>query len=78
MLEWPAFASVTLRFMELEDSLLVLTRLSKNRGELDQATNRRAIVECDGYQCVAIQLKDGSWIDLHGTLVNVVDVIAQL
>jgi hypothetical protein len=64
--------------MEIQDLLSVLTRLRRNRGESDPAPNRRAIVECDGYQCVGIQLPDGSWIDLQGTLLNVVSVIVQL
>jgi len=64
--------------MDSEFPLLVLNSLRKNRADSDPELKRRAIVECDDYQCVGIQLPDGNWIDLQGTLLKVVSVIAQL
>jgi len=36
-----------------------------------------AIVQCEGFRCMAVRTSDGKWVDLRGNPLKVVKVITQ-
>lgn len=36
-----------------------------------------AIVQCEGYRCMAVRDKEGHWIDLHGKPLKVLKVVVR-
>ena len=37
-----------------------------------------AVVQCEGFRCLALQDKDGNWLDLNGKPIKVLKVISRL
>lgn len=39
---------------------------------------RSALVQCEGFRCLAFQDKNGKWVDAHGHALTVLEVIREM